>query len=149
MRLISGLKLLPAFLQKANAYWSAPKKRIAPRLDSTRRWQQPNQLLEEVGFSRLEYIEREIAVLEHRTKLLDDAPLMESKLEVLKRVRQEIKPKKFTENQLTIRDATKVNRTLPISGEGTEYKQYHVGGGNRVLRIGPMHPDLPESRVVP
>ena len=92
--------------------------------------------------SRLEYIEREIAVLEHGTKLLDDAPLMESKLEVLKRVRQEIKPKKFTENQLIIRDATKVNRTLPISGEGTEYKQYHVGG-NRVLRIPVRTPTLP------
>jgi hypothetical protein len=79
--------------------------------------------------TRLEYIEREIVKLEKGIDALPDASLtlMKSRLAVLKRVRQEIKPKEYTENQLIIRDALKVERKLPVSGEGTEYKEYYHG----------------------
>ena len=79
--------------------------------------------------TRLEYIEREIAKLEKEIDALPDARLMKGRLDILKRVRLEIKPKEYSENQLILRDAVKVARTLPISGEGTEYREYQVDNG--------------------
>jgi hypothetical protein len=100
----------------------------------------------QIPITRLEYIEREIAKLEKGINALPDVTLMKSKLEALKRVRQEIKPKKYTENQLIMRDAIKVDRTLPITAEGTEHKEY-VAGDQRILRISVLHPDPLESKI--
>ncbi len=98
--------------------------------------------------TRLEYIEREIAKLEKGIDALPDdaSKLMKSRLATLKRVRQEIRPKNYTENQLIVRDALKVERKLPVSGEGTEYKEYQVDEQRR-LRIRVLHPDPPEHKI--
>ena len=98
--------------------------------------------------SRLEYIEQEIAKFEKGISALPDESLtlMKGKLAILKRVRQEVKPKEYTENQLIIRDALKTQRKLPVSGEGTEYKEYQVDE-LRILRVRVLHPDPPEHKL--
>ena len=73
---------------------------------------------------------------------------MKSRLKTLRHLRQEIRPKEYTENKLIIRDALKVKRNLIVSGDGADYKEYDAGD-DRVLRICVLHPDPPEHKLVP
>lgn len=98
--------------------------------------------------NRMEVLERDIAKMERDIKAVDpdSVTLMKGRLEKLKKVRQELKPKTYTENQLIIRDAMKVDRWLPVSGEGTDYKEYLIDNDRR-LRVRVLHPDPPEHKI--
>lgn len=100
-----------------------------------------------LNISRLEYIDREIAKLSagiagSGTEL----SLAEGQLESLRRVRAEIIPKEYTENRLIVRDAYSVERRLPISQKGEDYKEY-VLADERRLRVRVLHPDPPEHKI--
>ena len=98
-----------------------------------------------ITITRLEYIEKEIAKLEQGINALP-MKLMKSRLKTLRHLRQEIRPKEYTENKLIIRDALKVKRNLIVSGDGADYKEYDAGD-DRVLRICVLHPDPPEHKL--
>ena len=90
-------------------------------------------------------LEEEINELTSQTTVVPDAELLQGRLTILKKVRQEIKPKRVTENQIIFRDAIKTNRHL-ITGLGTESVEYSIDQ-DRVLRISVLHPDPPEHKI--
>jgi hypothetical protein len=94
----------------------------------------------------LEVAEAEIRELNSQVTAVPDAELLQGRLEILKKVRQELKPKRVTENQIIFRDAIKTNRHLPITGVGTDSVEYSVDE-NRTLRITVLHPDPPEHKI--
>jgi hypothetical protein len=96
--------------------------------------------------TRLEIIEREIEDYEGKINALPNVNLMKRKLAKLELVRQEVKPKKYTENQLILRDAIKVERLLPVTKEGAEYREFQLDS-QRILRICALHPDPPEHKI--
>jgi len=93
-----------------------------------------------------ELLVEDIAELTRQTNVVSDVDLLENRLAVLEKVRLELKPRKFTENQVIFRDASKVERHLPITGQSTEYLEYAVDVA-RKLRVRVLHPDPPESKI--
>jgi hypothetical protein len=65
-------------------------------------------------------LEEEIAALTSQVSAVPDAEMLQNRLAILKKVLQELKPKKVSENQIIFRDAVKTNRHLPITGMGTD-----------------------------
>jgi hypothetical protein len=75
--------------------------------------------------------------------------LIQNQLRSLRKIRQELKElemKKYTEQQLILRDVSKTHRNLPLSGEGKDYREFGLSNG-RVLRIRMLHPDPPEASI--
>ena len=93
-----------------------------------------------------ELLDEDITELTRQTNVASDVDLLENRLTTLEKVRQELRPKKFTENQVIFRDASKVDRYLPITRVGTEYVEYAVDDARR-LRVRVLHPDPPESKI--
>lgn len=94
----------------------------------------------------LEMCEEAIEKLERQTGIAPEAESLQNRLDLYIKVRQELKPKRYTENQIIFRDAIKTNHYLPISKDGTEYTEYIVDE-NRNLRIAVLHPDPPEHKI--
>jgi hypothetical protein len=100
-----------------------------------------------VPTTREEFIRRRIAQLREGIETSQlELGLAELELERLQRVLLEITPKKYTENRLIMRDAKDVERQLPVSGNGQDYKEYQLDG-DRYFRIRVLHPDLPEHKI--
>src|SRR5262249_3964762 len=59
--------------------------------------------------SPLELINKDIDELKSQTEVMPDAELLLSRLTILQKVRQEVTPKRVTENQMIFRDAIKTN----------------------------------------
>jgi len=72
--------------------------------------------------------------------------LLQSRLTILQKVRQELTPKRVSENQMIFRDAIKTNRHLPISRMGNDSVEYAIDD-DRALRISVLHPDPPEHKI--
>ena len=94
----------------------------------------------------LELIDEDIRELKAQVDVEPDADLLKSKLETLEKVRSEIKPKKYTENQLIFGDAFHSGFNLPMTGDGKGYREYRIDKA-RALRIRILHPDPPEHKI--
>ena len=77
---------------------------------------------------------------------LKNKELLARRVGILKKIRQELKPKKLTENQAIFRTVLKTHRKLPISGEGNDYIEYQIDDLN-ALRLRILHPDPPEHKI--
>ncbi len=98
--------------------------------------------------TRVQYIDRRIDELTNGLAAAEslELTLVERELDLLKRVRQEITPRKITEERLIIRDALLVERNLPVSRTGDGYKEYELDD-ERLLRIRVLHPDPAEHKI--
>jgi hypothetical protein len=92
-----------------------------------------------------ELVDEDIEELE-KQHAANNSELLESRLTMLQRVRQELRPKKFTEHQIIMRDAVKLERYLPFTGESTDHIEYEVGDERR-LRVQVLHPNAPETKT--
>lgn len=72
-----------------------------------------------------------------------DHGLLKKQLYSLFRIRSELQEREHYEQQLILRDVFKTSRTLPISGEGRDYREFELYKDRR-LRIRMLHPDPPE-----
>ena len=91
----------------------------------------------------VEAVNRDIVT---QTKLIGtgiDQNLLSKRLYKLNQIRQELEPGALTEQQLVLRDIFRTRRALPISEEGTDYREYQVPN-DRILRLRMLHPDSPE-----
>ena len=95
----------------------------------------------------LDLIDADIAELDVMTQISPEAERLENRLGILQKVRQELTPKRHSENQVIFRDAYQVGECyLPITGKGTDYQEYAVGD-NRRLRTRVLHPGAPEAKT--
>lgn len=73
--------------------------------------------------------------------------LIKRRVDILERVRTQLLPKTYTENQLILRDVFKIKRDLPVPPQdGDTYRDYELAKG-RGLRIRMLHPDPPEHAI--
>ncbi len=99
----------------------------------------------------LEAVNLDINELEELIAAAQNQPLelIKNQLRSLRKIRQELNElemKKYTEQQLILRDVSKTHRNLPLSGEGKDYREFGLSHG-RVLRIRMLHPDPPEVSI--
>lgn len=111
---------------------------------------QAQSLRDGIYVDPIELVEGEIREYESLVDLdedaLSDTRLLKRKLESLREVHQELQSRKHSENQLIFRDAYRVERKLPYSDSGRNYRQFDVGNG-RILRLRVLHPDKPEHII--
>ena len=74
---------------------------------------------------------------------LDDRGLIEKELSGLRKALVEVRRRKATEESLIFSDAYQVNRNLPISGYGRNYREFKISD-NRALRVTVLHNGKPE-----
>ncbi|WP_169979958.1 hypothetical protein [Tautonia rosea] len=93
-----------------------------------------------------EYVEREIRRTKEQFEADPDAHLLESILERLEAVKQELLPREHTETSLIFGDAINTRMELPFSGEGKGYKDYRLDK-ERILRVRVTHMERPEDKI--
>lgn len=113
--------LAKEYQQKAQALSSIQKRKVTP----------------------VEVIDEEINELDTLISQTEDNDKLRERTRRLYEVRRELTLKRQTENRLIFKDAFNVERELPISGRGDNYRDYELPN-NRVLRIRVLHPDKPE-----
>lgn len=92
----------------------------------------------------LELINREIIELERLLETrVDNLSLLERRLGLLTAAAQQLRTKRFTENQLIFRDVFDVARPSPVQGCGETYRDFQVAPG-QILRVRVLHPNPPE-----
>jgi hypothetical protein len=77
---------------------------------------------------------------QHNNKRTDR---LKHKLSQLNKAKEELEPKKHTENQLIFRDANIVERNVPVLFAGQSFRDFKLPEGD-ILRIRVLHPDKPE-----
>lgn len=112
------------------------------------KYRQKSEALSKVEGSNitpLEAVNRDIVVMERlvATGKNRDRSLLEKDLNDLYAIRQALQQEKYTEQKLILRDVFKTNRSLPLSKDGSDYREFGLAEG-RVLRIRLLHPDPPE-----
>ena len=96
--------------------------------------------------STFDYVNQEIQKITRQIEANPDGGLLRGELETLLRVREEVRPKKYTESPLIWRDAACSEMDLPVSGQGKGYTEFHVDIRRR-LRIRVLHTEPAESKV--
>ncbi|PSN17962.1 hypothetical protein C7271_14975 [filamentous cyanobacterium CCP5] len=101
--------------------------------------------VEQKEITAIEIVERDIARINHllSNKENKNLPSLKQKHRQLHRVKDELSSVIYVENQIIDRDVNKVQRNLPISGQGKDYKEFSLSD-DRALRIRLLHPNRPE-----
>ena len=115
------------YIQKAEALSEIEKRTISPE--------------DLVGLAIAEHDR-----LLHTETVLHGRDLIRKELSELQNTLKELEKRKNTENSLIFRDAYRVDRGYPISGNGRNYKDFKISE-EKVLRIRVLHPDKPEHAV--
>lgn len=94
-----------------------------------------------------EIIDGEIDILNGLLQAESVNDLIKRRLILLENTRRLLLPKRYTENQLILRDLFKVNRNIPNPPiEGDTYREFQITD-DRGLRVRLLHPDPPEYFV--
>ena len=94
-----------------------------------------------------EIIDRDINELGNLLEAESANYLLRKRLGVLQNTRTCLLPKKYTENQVILRDLFKAQRNIPVPPiEGDTYREFRLTQ-DRGLRIRLLHPDQPEHRL--
>ena len=99
--------------------------------------------LEGRSVAPLEELEQEIKELADLLAPEVEKDLLQKQLARLYSIRQELKGKRYTEQQAILRDVFKAAREMPVSGYGADYVDFRASD-ERVLRLRMLHPDPPE-----
>ncbi len=91
----------------------------------------------------LELVERDIRRYELLAEVGPERYEIRRVLHLLYRARKELQPRPYTEQQLILRDVFKVDRRLPVSDDGRDYREFELPNDRR-LRLRILHPDPPE-----
>lgn len=101
-------------------------------------------LLKSKDVTPVEIVEHEISEFREMARTPGDRDLIQKRLQTLDNIRALLKPKKYSENQLILRDLFKVKRDLPAPPiEKDTYREFRLDN-ERGLRIRLLHPDQPE-----
>jgi hypothetical protein len=98
---------------------------------------------EEKNISPFEVLEREIKQHEDLLGANPEADRIQIELDRRYQIRFKLKKEGYTEQQALLREVFKVDRNLPISGDGKDYREFELPH-DRVLRLRLFHPDTPE-----
>jgi len=92
----------------------------------------------------VEVVEKEIKAFKAMLDTPGDRHLIEKRLNNFGHIRQLLQPRKYSENQLILRDLFKAHRELPgPPTDGDTYREFQLDS-DRGLRIRLLHPDKPE-----
>lgn len=95
----------------------------------------------------IDALDEDIALNRRLLRTEGDKSLIQKQLTALESIRPYLCDKKYTENQLIIRDLFKVNRDLPHPPiDGDTYRDFRISD-ERGLRIRLLHPDPPEHSL--
>ena len=97
--------------------------------------------LERRNVQPTEIIDRDISELRKLLEAQGPNYLLKERMGVLHNTRSRLLPKKYTENQLILRDLFKAHRNIPAPAiEGDTYREFQLTP-DRGLRIRLLHPD--------
>lgn len=104
-------------------------------------------LLANRDISPLEIVDRDIEQFSRLMQTPGSRDQIRKRISALHNLRDQLRPKHYTENQLIIRDLFKVERDIPVPPiEGDTYRDFRLPNG-RGLRIRMIHPDPPEHSI--
>lgn len=110
-------------------------------------YRQKAEALSQIEGKQIEPLETLDTDIEEHRRLIatrGDRDLIQKRLDSLIGIRSFFLPKKYTENQLIIRDVYEAKRDLPIPPvRGNKYRDYRLSL-DRGMRVRLIHPDPPE-----
>lgn len=118
--------------------------------DLVQEYRQKTQALSQIesrDVPATEIIDTDITQLKELLKAAREDNQLRRRLRILETTRVLLQPKKYTENQLILRDIFKAQRNIPVPPiDGDTYREFQLDKG-RGLRIRLLHPDPPEHLV--
>ena len=145
-----------AFAEELMPEHFAPERRIlagAPETVNARLYRQLAELessstnisINAYDYAKREYLKLKRQLTEHEGNFQDLA-LVKNRLEQIELAMRELKPRIYSEHKTIFGEVLQVDRNLPVSGEGRDYKQYALDE-KRILRIRVLHPDTEEYKT--
>jgi hypothetical protein len=152
---LSTYRKAVALAEELMPEYFAPEKRLlegAPETINTKLYRQLARVESArtgVPITAFEYARKEYQNLLSGLSLSDDddnLALVKNKMQQVEAIMLELKPRTYSEHKMIFGDVLQVERNLPVSGEGRDYKQYKLDE-NRALRIRVLHPDPAEYKT--